>query len=79
MERQKARMRTNEIQPNDLFIVFISSHGFIWDDGFRLQGSDFQENVEENTSVSFEEEMVETEKSRNELSLQQAAGYHVGS
>ncbi len=59
IERLETRMETREIQPNDLIILFISSHGFMLDGQFRIQGNDFESGVEKSTSVSFDHDIME--------------------
>jgi len=46
------------IAPNDLIIVFISSHGFIYEDEFRIQGSDYDPGLPESKSVSYETDII---------------------
>lgn len=66
LERYKTAYRVGEITRNDLFIVFISSHGFIYKDSiagatdwisfekFLIQASDFDNVAQEATSVAYE-------------------------
>lgn len=59
INRLISKMSTSEINPNDLVILFISTHGFISQDGdFRLQGDDFSSDAAEATSVSFETDVM---------------------
>ncbi len=59
VNRLNSKMNTNEINPNDLVILFISTHGFISQDGdFRLQGDDYSSDAADATSVSFENDVM---------------------
>ncbi|AEE49560.1 caspase family protein [Haliscomenobacter hydrossis] len=63
INRLNSKMNTSEINPNDLVIVFISTHGFISADGdFRLQGDDFSSDAADATSVSFENDVMKVMK-----------------
>ncbi|MGB0861723.1 MAG: caspase family protein [Saprospiraceae bacterium] len=66
LERYKTAYRIGEITRNDLLVVFISSHGFIYKDSiagatdwisfekFLIQASDFDNVAQEATSVAYE-------------------------
>lgn len=66
MERYKNAYRIGEITNKDLFVVFISSHGFIYQDSiagvndwikfekFLIQASNFNNAAKEATSVAYE-------------------------
>jgi len=66
VNRLISKMNTSEINPNDLVILFISTHGFVSQDGdFRLQGDDYTSDAAEATSVSFETDIMRVLKRLN--------------
>jgi hypothetical protein len=66
VNRLITKMNTTEINPNDLIIVFISTHGFISSEGdLRLQGDDFSSDAADATSVSFEDDIMKVMKRLN--------------
>ena len=52
-------IRSGEIDPDDVVLLFISTHGFIDNSELRLQGFDYQTNLRGPTSVSFKKEILE--------------------
>ena len=58
LEELKLKLENREITENDLMILFISSHGFIVDGDFRIQGDDYTPNRKINTSVSFKQDIL---------------------
>lgn len=66
VNRLNSKMSTSEINPNDLVILFISTHGFMSPDGdFRLQGDDFSSDAADATSVSFENDIMRVMRRMN--------------
>ncbi len=55
IERYRYDFKTGAIGPRDVMLVFISSHGFIYQDEFRIQGDDFKDIYKETYSVAFNE------------------------
>ncbi|MBT1687585.1 caspase family protein [Dawidia soli] len=58
LEEFKVRYYTGSIGPDDIILAFISSHGFILDGDFRIQGDDYAPTRQRSTSVSFRQEIV---------------------
>jgi hypothetical protein len=70
VENYKALYRLGDIQETDLFVLFISSHGFIYKDSvpsgdvwipyedFMIQGSNFDDAAMKATSVSYQDIIV---------------------
>ncbi len=56
-EEYKVLFQQGEIGSNDVLMVFLSSHGFIDNDKFYIQGSDYAPLRRTTTSVSYEEIM----------------------
>jgi len=46
------------IKPQDLIIVFVSSHGFVHDGQLRIQGDDYDPSRKRTTSISFKDDMM---------------------
>ncbi len=55
IERYRYEFNTGAIGPRDVMLVFISSHGFIYQDKFRIQGDDFKDIYKETYSVAYDE------------------------
>lgn len=55
IERYRYDFKSGTIGPRDVMLVFISSHGFIYQDKFRIQGDDYKDIYKETYSVAFEE------------------------
>lgn len=53
LEELATKIRTNNIDPNDVILLFMSSHGFIMDGEFRLQGEDYTPSRKRSTSVAY--------------------------
>jgi hypothetical protein len=54
VEKLHTRFQTGNIDSSDVVMLFISTHGFIADNGeFRLQGDDFDPAARRTTSVSY--------------------------
>ncbi len=49
----------SKIYPKDVVIVFISSHGMIYKNRFKLLPSDFSSNFEEETTIDFDKDILE--------------------
>ena len=58
IEELKVRYFTGSISPDDVILTFVSSHGFLLDGDFRLQGDDYSPARQRSTSVSFKNEVV---------------------
>jgi uncharacterized caspase-like protein len=59
MRRLQYRYADLQILPKDLLVVFVSGHGLgAYDGGFRLAASDFDGPFMQETSLDFEQEMV---------------------
>ena len=58
IEELKIRYYTGSISPDDVILTFISSHGFLLDGDFRVQGDDYSPARQRSTSVSFKNEVV---------------------
>lgn len=58
IEELKIRYYTGSISPDDVILTFISSHGFLLDGDFRVQGDDYSPTRQRSTSVSFKNEVV---------------------
>lgn len=65
IELLDTKMRTGDIGPNDLIIVFLSTHGFMLNNDLRLQGEDFSSSKERATSVSFNSDVLQVLSSLN--------------
>ncbi|TND10022.1 MAG: peptidase C14 caspase catalytic subunit p20 [Bacteroidetes bacterium] len=55
IERSRYDYTTGTIGPKDVLLVFISSHGFIYQDKFRIQGDDYKDIYKETYSVAYDE------------------------
>jgi hypothetical protein len=58
IEELKVRYFTGSISADDVILAFISSHGFLLDGDFRVQGDDYSPARQRSTSVSFRNEVV---------------------
>ena len=58
IEEFKVRYFTGSISSDDVILAFISSHGFLLDGDFRVQGDDYAPARQRSTSVSFKDEVV---------------------
>ena len=58
IEELKIRYFTGSISRDDVILAFISSHGFLMDGDFRLEGDDYSPARQRSTSVSFKNEVV---------------------
>ena len=58
IEELKIKRLGGIIQPKDLVVLFISSHGFLYDNELRIQGDDYDPSRKRTTSVSFEKDIV---------------------
>lgn len=58
VEKLKKHYDNRIIAPDDLIIVFISSHGFIYDNELRIQASDYDPGTPESTSVCYERDII---------------------
>ena len=47
-----------DVQPKDMMVLFISSHGFMENGDFRIHGSDYNPLRRRSTSVSFKEDIT---------------------
>ncbi|NUO02922.1 MAG: caspase family protein, partial [Saprospiraceae bacterium] len=60
LRRMQYRFDDRQIAPQDLLLVFISSHGLsLGEGGFRIAASDFDGPFVEETSLDFEKEIVD--------------------
>jgi len=48
-----------DVQPKDMMLLFVSSHGFMEGDDFRIHGSDYNPLRRRSTSVSFKSDITE--------------------
>lgn len=48
-----------DVQPKDMMLLFVSSHGFMEGDDFRIHGSDYNPLRRRSTSVSFQDDITE--------------------
>jgi len=55
IERYRYDFKTGSIGPRDVMLIFISSHGFIYQDKLRIQGDDYKDIFKETYSVAYEE------------------------
>ncbi|MEZ4887667.1 MAG: caspase family protein [Chitinophagales bacterium] len=46
------------VQPKDMMLLFVASHGFIDDGDFRIQGSDYNPIRRRSTSISFKDDVT---------------------
>lgn len=58
IEKLLTRATTGVIDSNDVVVLFISSHGFIDEGDFRLQGNDYDPGARRSTSVSYKEDIL---------------------
>jgi hypothetical protein len=58
IEELKVRYFTGTISSDDVILAFISSHGFLLNGDFRVQGDDYSPARQRSTSVSFKNEVV---------------------
>lgn len=58
IEELKVRYFTGSISADDVILTFISSHGFLLDGDFRVQGDDYSPARQRSTSVSFRNDVV---------------------
>ncbi len=55
IEKYRYEFKTGAIGPRDVMLIFISSHGFIYQDQLRIQGDDFKDLYKETYSVAYNE------------------------
>ncbi|MBK6331145.1 MAG: caspase family protein [Bacteroidetes bacterium] len=55
IEFYKYEYKQGSILPNDVLLIFISSHGFIYQNKFRIQGDDYKDIYKETYSVAYDE------------------------
>lgn len=55
IELYKYEYKQGGILPNDVLLIFISSHGFIYQNKFRIQGDDYKDIFKETYSVAYDE------------------------
>lgn len=58
IEELKANYQTGNISADDIILAFVSSHGFLLNDDFRIQGSDYSPTRRRSTSVSFRNDIL---------------------
>jgi hypothetical protein len=58
IEELKVSYQTGNISSDDIIMAFISSHGFLLNDDFRIQGSDYSPTRRRSTSVSFRNDIL---------------------
>jgi hypothetical protein len=58
VEEFKIRYYTGAISADDVILAFISSHGFLLNGDFRVQGDDYAPARQRSTSVSFHDDIV---------------------
>src|SRR5690606_40523197 len=58
IEELKIGYYTGSISTDDVILAFISSHGFLLDGDFRVQGDDYSPARQRSTSVSFRQDIV---------------------
>lgn len=62
IEEIKVRYYTGNIDRDDVILTFISSHGFLLNGDFRVQGDDYAPSRQRSTSVSFKNEIIDVLK-----------------
>lgn len=55
IEFYRYEFKQGSIRPNDVILIFLSSHGFMYQDKFRLQGDDYKDMYKETYSVAYDE------------------------
>lgn len=55
IEFYKYEYKQGSILPNDVLLIFMSSHGFIYQNKFRIQGDDYKDIYKETYSVAYDE------------------------
>jgi len=55
IEFYRYEFKQGSIRPNDVILIFLSSHGFIYQDKLRLQGDDYKDMYKETYSVAYDE------------------------
>jgi hypothetical protein len=58
IEELNIKRQQGIIKPQDLIIVFVSSHGFIHDGNLRIQGDDYDPSRKRTTSISFKDDIM---------------------
>ncbi|TAE53450.1 MAG: caspase family protein, partial [Bacteroidetes bacterium] len=59
VEKLYTKFITGNIDSSDLLVLYISTHGFLAEDGeFRLQGNDFDASARRSTSVSYNDDIL---------------------
>lgn len=59
VEGLKTRMNTREINPHDVLLLFISTHGLIDNNDFRLEADDYNAGRVRSTSISLKTDILE--------------------
>jgi hypothetical protein len=55
IERFRYDFSTGAIGPRDVLLIFISSHGFIYNEQLRIQGDDYKDMFKETYSIAYSE------------------------
>lgn len=58
LEKLKSRMNEGKMNENDLLIFYISSHGFLLHNDYRIKTYGFEKNIKESTSLSYKEDII---------------------
>lgn len=60
IESIRNKIKTNVVSPDDMIMIFISSHGFVNDKSdFRIQGNDYDPALQNSTSVSYQIDILD--------------------
>lgn len=54
----RIKMETGNISKDDLILVFISSHGFMMGEDFRIEGNDYEARYKDISSVSYQKDIL---------------------
>ena len=54
----KIKMETGNISKDDLMLIFISSHGFMAGEDFRIEGNDYEARFKDISSVSYQKDIL---------------------
>ena len=58
LEELKGKLKQGRLDTSDVVILFLSSHGFMLNGDFRIQGNDFELDREESSSVSYKKDIL---------------------
>ena len=58
IEELQSQMKYGLLSESDILLIFISSHGFVLDNDFRIQGEDYNPMRQVSTSVSYSQDII---------------------